>query len=122
MLTSIDGFIADHGDAFVAAIRQGDFEALIAVLDPDVVLRADSGALPPPATQEVHGALAVAELATTFSHVARCSRPRSSTGWRDWSPRTRVANPTRPWASRSPTAGSSRSTSSPILNDSLVST
>jgi RNA polymerase sigma factor (sigma-70 family) len=62
-------------DAFLAAAREGDFEALIAVLDPDVVLRADSGALPPPATQEVHGARAVAELATAFSQLARFSRP-----------------------------------------------
>jgi RNA polymerase sigma-70 factor (ECF subfamily) len=62
-------------DAFLAATREGDFEALIELLDPDVVLRADSGALPPPATQEVHGARAVAELATTFSQVARYSRP-----------------------------------------------
>jgi RNA polymerase sigma-70 factor (ECF subfamily) len=62
-------------DAFLAATREGDFEALIAVLDPDVVLRADSGALPPPATQEVHGAQAVAELASAFSQVARYSRP-----------------------------------------------
>jgi RNA polymerase sigma factor (sigma-70 family) len=62
-------------DAFLAATREGDFEALIAVLDPDVVLRADSGALPPPATQEVHGARAVAELATAFSQVARFSCP-----------------------------------------------
>jgi RNA polymerase sigma factor (sigma-70 family) len=62
-------------DAFLAATREGDFDALVAVLDPDVVLRADSGALPPPATQEVHGARAVAELATAFSQVARFSRP-----------------------------------------------
>ena len=34
-------------DAFLAAARDGDFEALVAVLDPDVVLRADRGALPP---------------------------------------------------------------------------
>jgi RNA polymerase sigma factor (sigma-70 family) len=62
-------------DAFLAAVREGDFEALIAVLDPDVVLRADSGPLPPPATQEVHGARAVAELALAWSQVARFSRP-----------------------------------------------
>src|SRR5206468_285132 len=62
-------------DAFLAATREGDFEALIAVLDPDVVLRADSGALPPPATQEVHGARAVGELALVWSQVARFSRP-----------------------------------------------
>ena len=61
--------------AFLAATREGDFEALIEVLDPDVVLRADSGPVPAPATQEVHGARAVAELAVAFSQVARFSRP-----------------------------------------------
>jgi RNA polymerase sigma factor (sigma-70 family) len=62
-------------DAFLAAVREGDFEGLIEVLDPDVVLRADSGRVPAPASQEVHGARAVAELAVAFSHVARFSRP-----------------------------------------------
>jgi RNA polymerase sigma factor (sigma-70 family) len=62
-------------DAFLAAVREGDFEALIEVLDPDVVLRADSGPVPAPATQEVHGARTVAELAVAFSQVARFSRP-----------------------------------------------
>ncbi len=32
-------------DAFLAAAREGDFERLITVLDPDIVLRADGGAL-----------------------------------------------------------------------------
>jgi RNA polymerase sigma factor (sigma-70 family) len=62
-------------DAFLAAVREGDFDALIEVLDPDVVLRADSGPVPPPASQEVHGAQAVAELALAFSQVAQFSRP-----------------------------------------------
>jgi RNA polymerase sigma factor (sigma-70 family) len=62
-------------DAFLAAVREGDFEALIEVLDPHVVLRADSGPVPPPASQEVHGAQAVAELALAFSQVAQFSRP-----------------------------------------------
>ena len=62
-------------DAFLAASREGNFDALLAVLDPDVVLRADSGALPPPATQEVRGAESVAHLAAAFSQVARFSRP-----------------------------------------------
>ncbi len=61
--------------AFLAASREGNFDALLAVLDPDVVLRADSGALPPPATQEVRGAEQVAHLAAAFSAVARYSRP-----------------------------------------------
>ena len=62
-------------DAFLAAVREGDFDTLIEVLDPDVVLRADSGPVPPPASQEVHGARAVAELALAFSQVAQFSRP-----------------------------------------------
>jgi RNA polymerase sigma factor (sigma-70 family) len=62
-------------DAFLAAVREGDFEGLIKVLDPDVVLRADSGPVPAPATQEVRGASAVAELAVAFSQVALFSRP-----------------------------------------------
>jgi len=53
-------------DAFLAAARGGDFAALIAVLDPDVVLRADTGAVPPGALTEVHGAMAVAEQALAF--------------------------------------------------------
>lgn len=62
-------------EAFLAASREGNFEALLEVLAPDVVLRADSGALPPPASQEVRGARAVARLAAAFSPVARFSRP-----------------------------------------------
>jgi RNA polymerase sigma factor (sigma-70 family) len=62
-------------DAFLAASRDGNFEALMEVLDPDVVLRADSGPVPPPATQEVRGARAVAELAVAFAGLAPFSRP-----------------------------------------------
>jgi len=50
-------------DAFFAATRDGDFEALMAVLDPDVVRRADFGAAPAPSSPEVHGAEAVASSA-----------------------------------------------------------
>ena len=39
-------------DAFFAAARDGDFDALVAVLDPDVVLRADGGAVRPGATRD----------------------------------------------------------------------
>jgi len=54
-------------DAFVAAAREGDFEALLAVLDPDVVFRIDRGDLPGgPTPREVHGARTVAENALTF--------------------------------------------------------
>ncbi|HWF17470.1 MAG TPA: sigma-70 family RNA polymerase sigma factor [Acidimicrobiales bacterium] len=56
-------------DAFMAAARDGDFDALLAVLDPDVVLRADEGALAASGggTREVRGALAVARRARAFS-------------------------------------------------------
>jgi RNA polymerase sigma-70 factor (ECF subfamily) len=47
-------------DAFLAAARDGDFEALLAVLDPEVVLRTDESALYPGAAREIRGAVAVA--------------------------------------------------------------
>jgi len=62
-------------DAFLAAARGGDFEALVAVLDPDVVLRVDRGAVPPGASREVRGAPAVAEQVLTFSRLAPFARP-----------------------------------------------
>lgn len=62
-------------DAFLAAARKGDFDALLAVLDPDVVLRADLGAMPPGASIELRGARAVAKSALTFSRPARFVRP-----------------------------------------------
>jgi RNA polymerase sigma-70 factor (ECF subfamily) len=60
-------------DAFLAAARGGDFDALVAVLDPDVVLRADGGALPVVASREVRGAPAVARRAVKGR--ARAARP-----------------------------------------------
>jgi RNA polymerase sigma factor (sigma-70 family) len=55
-------------DAFMAAARDGDFDALLAVLDPDIVLRADEGAVRAIAgSREVRGALAVAKQARAFS-------------------------------------------------------
>ena len=62
-------------DAFLAAAREGDFNALLEVLDPDVVLRADSGALPSPPSRLVRGAREVAGLALAFSDLAPFSRP-----------------------------------------------
>ncbi len=59
-------------DAFLAASRGGDFYALLAVLDPDVVLRADSAAMAAGASREVRGARAVAE---TFKGRARAAQP-----------------------------------------------
>ena len=54
-------------DAFFAAARGGDFEALLAVLDPDVVVRSDGGARRPAVTALYRGAEAVASRAMTFA-------------------------------------------------------
>jgi RNA polymerase sigma factor (sigma-70 family) len=61
-------------DAFVAASRNGDFDALLAVLDPDVVLRADR-AVPVGAPTEFHGARAVAERAMLYARLAPSAHP-----------------------------------------------
>jgi RNA polymerase sigma factor (sigma-70 family) len=61
-------------DAFLAAARDGDFHALVVVLDPDVVLRADYGAVPPDASREVRGSRAVAEGALAFARRAPFAR------------------------------------------------
>jgi RNA polymerase sigma factor (sigma-70 family) len=58
-------------DAFLAASREGDFEALIALLDPGVVLRSDPTAVRTGASEEVRGAAAVAG---TFSGRARVAK------------------------------------------------
>ena len=55
-------------DAFLTAARDGDFEGLVAVLDPEIVLRADGGALAG-ASRIVRGAQAVAAQASTFSRL-----------------------------------------------------
>jgi RNA polymerase sigma-70 factor (ECF subfamily) len=55
-------------DAFLAAARGGDFEALVAVLDPDVELRADGGPFGP--SEHVRGAERVAGQAMVWSRVA----------------------------------------------------
>jgi RNA polymerase sigma factor (sigma-70 family) len=60
-------------DAFVAAAREGDFEALLAVLDPNVVLRPDR--VRPGGPVELRGARAVAEQALRFSRLAAHARP-----------------------------------------------
>jgi RNA polymerase sigma factor (sigma-70 family) len=60
--------------AFLAASRDGDFEALVAVLDPDVVLRADLGPLEG-GTREVRGAEAVASQAIGYSRLGLVVKP-----------------------------------------------
>ena len=64
-------------DAFLAASRGGDFQALLALLDPDVVLRADDAAVQVGAAKEVRGA---AKVAATFSGRARAAQPASVNG------------------------------------------
>ncbi len=58
-------------EAFLAAAREGDFEGLLAVLDPDVVLRADIGEQ---ASQIIRGAERVAQGAITFRRAAPYGR------------------------------------------------
>jgi RNA polymerase sigma-70 factor (ECF subfamily) len=59
-------------DAFLAASREGSFDALLAVLDPDVVFRHDRTSVPTGASREVRGAPAVARQ---FSGRAQGARP-----------------------------------------------
>ncbi|MFL6836409.1 MAG: sigma-70 family RNA polymerase sigma factor [Bradyrhizobium sp.] len=59
-------------DAFLTASRDGDFEGLLAVLDPDVVFRADQAAQRLGSLAEIRGAAAVAE---TFKGRARAAKP-----------------------------------------------
>jgi len=57
-------------DAFLAAAREGDFERLVAVLDPEVVVRSDGGAARPNLVSTVRGARAAAAQALTFRQFA----------------------------------------------------
>jgi RNA polymerase sigma factor (sigma-70 family) len=59
-------------DAFLAAARDGDFDRLVAVLDPDVVLRADFGAA---GSREVRGAAAVIGQARLYSRLGLVIKP-----------------------------------------------
>ncbi|HEV2258449.1 MAG TPA: sigma-70 family RNA polymerase sigma factor [Streptosporangiaceae bacterium] len=61
-------------DAFLTALREGDFEALVTVLDPEVVLRDDSAELPGGAAT-MRGAHAVGAYALRFSRGARFVHP-----------------------------------------------
>ena len=61
-------------DAFLASSRTGDFQRLLAVLDPQVVLRSDGGVARPALTLLVRGAQAVAERAMIFRRFAETAR------------------------------------------------
>jgi len=72
-------------DAFVAAAREGDFAGIVAVLDPDVLLRADRE----PALRGIRGAQAVASQAASFSKVVTRMEPvivNGSPGIVSWLP------------------------------------
>jgi RNA polymerase sigma-70 factor (ECF subfamily) len=56
-------------DAFFSAAREGNFDALVAVLDPDAVLRGDGGARRPAAITVIHGAAAIARQALLFART-----------------------------------------------------
>ncbi len=62
-------------DAFMAAARGGDFDALVAVLDPDIVLRADRGAVPAGVSRVVRGAEAVARQALGYARLDLLTQP-----------------------------------------------
>jgi len=59
-------------EAFLAALRAGDFEGLLAVLDPDLVVRADMAAGAP---TEIRGAAAWAKGAVAYGHLAQFTQP-----------------------------------------------
>jgi len=62
-------------DAYLAAARSGSFEALVELLDPDVVLRADRGSGPMPEPLLIRGAQAVATGALASAERARFAEP-----------------------------------------------
>jgi RNA polymerase sigma-70 factor (ECF subfamily) len=71
-------------EAFLAATRDGDFDALVAVLDPDIVVREDTGS---GTLVEVHGARDVARRAVEFTQLGLDARPalvNGAAGWVSW--------------------------------------
>jgi RNA polymerase sigma-70 factor (ECF subfamily) len=61
--------------AFLTAVRAGDFDGLVAVLDPDVVIRIDEAAAVPGTPREIRGAQIWAKGAISFSRGARFAEP-----------------------------------------------
>jgi RNA polymerase sigma-70 factor (ECF subfamily) len=68
-------------EAFLAAARDGDFDALVAVLDPDIVVREDTGS---GTLVEVRGAENVARRAMAFSQLGLVARPARINGAAGW--------------------------------------
>src|SRR5262245_24800143 len=97
-----DAKIADQRavvDAFLAALRAGDLEGLLAVLDPDVVVRLDPTASAPGAPTEVRGARAWAQGAVAFSRLAKSMQPALVDGSVGlvWAPRGKLQRVLRLW-------------------------
>jgi RNA polymerase sigma factor (sigma-70 family) len=68
-------------EAFLAAARDGDFDALVAVLDPDIVVREDTGS---GTLVEVRGAENVARRAMAASQLGLVARPARINGAAGW--------------------------------------
>ena len=100
-------------EAFIAAAREGDFDALVALLDPDIVLRADSGpgaAAPRPSRSAARPRWPAGRSPSPgcSSTTARCSSTACSAWWP-----TATVSRSRSGPSRCEAGGSSRWTSSP---------
>jgi RNA polymerase sigma factor (sigma-70 family) len=67
--------------AFLAAAREGDFDALVAVLDPDIIVREDTGS---GTLVEVRGAENVGRRAVSFSRLGLVARPALVNGTAGW--------------------------------------
>jgi len=80
-------------EAFLAALRRGDFEGLISVLDPDVVVRVDEAGARPAAPREIRGARNWAKGAIAFSQFAQSIQPMLVDGAVGllWAPRGRLS-------------------------------
>ena len=100
-------------DAFLAASRAGDFDALVATLDPDVVVHVDFGRLRPGGLTEVRGAHEAATQALLFRHQAPGARSALVNG----EPGLVVFAGERPFAVLGFTIGADRITEIYVLAD-----
>ena len=100
-------------DAFLAASRAGDFDALVATLDPDVVVHVDFGRLRPGGLTEVRGAHEAATQALPFRHQAPGARSALVNG----EPGLVVFAGERPFAVLGFTIGTDRITEIYVLAD-----
>jgi ketosteroid isomerase-like protein len=100
-------------DAFFAAARDGDFDALVAVLDPDVVLRGDGGTSRPSGTVLLRGARAVAAQALMFARLTPFIRPALVNG----APGVVVAPRGRPYSVMAFTVRAGKITAIEALSD-----